>query len=475
MYDTVIIGAGITGLTAAYRLASLNRPVLVIDKAPDPGGKIQTIRRDGYLLECGPTTFPAGAQALWSLCDDLGLQPLEASPTARYRYIYYRGRLNRVPTDPWAMVTSPLLSPAGKLRLLLEPFQPQGNPVDETIAQFARRRLGPEVLKNLLAPFLSGVYAGDPEQLSIEAVFPRLAEWEMLHGSLVKGAFASRRQKRTSPSNQTPGQKRHALYSFSQGMRALPEALARKLPQDALAFGIAVESIRFNAPGFTLDLSDGREVTARSLLMATPAWLTAGLIHNIQPEIAHELSQIHYVPLSVVHMGFEKRDIAHRLNGFGYLVARPANVQLLGSLWTSSIFPDRAPQNHVLITSFMGGAVFPHLAALGDDHMQAQVLADLERIFPGSQMKPRFVEIIRHDQAIPQYHLGHRQRVSRVLDGLKQVPGLFLAGNYLQGIALNECVRQANDAAQSIDAYLKDVWAGGGGRALGADSAAYTR
>jgi protoporphyrinogen/coproporphyrinogen III oxidase len=453
IYDAVIVGAGISGLTAAHHLNHSSRSILVLEAQPDVGGMIRTVRNEGYLMEAGPNTLPGYADALLKLAESVGLKPMAAASASKNRYIYHNCQLKPVPTSPLTFLKSSLLSPAAKGRLLLEPFQPPELPTEESVADFVRRRLGNEALQSLMAPFLSGVYAGDPEQLSLQAVFPRLAEWEQTSGSLLKAAMRAKKSKQPNQTRQSKAE-RHRLYSFEGGLAQLPEALANALPQECVRLGVRLESLKYEHDAFYLQLSDGAQIVSRTVLMATPAGVTASLVEPLHPAMARQLSQIPYVPLAVVHTGVKNDRIPRVLDGFGFLVSRPTTLSILGSIWASSLFPNRAPAGHSLFASFIGGALSPEILNQDDDSLIRQVQQDLQTVFQAPQMMPAFSAISRYPRAIPQYNLGHKQRIQHIEDMLGDCPGLFLVGNYLHGISLNDCVKQADTLAQSVLTYL---------------------
>ncbi len=438
--DVIVVGAGLTGLSAAFHLHHAGAGVCVLEKAPRPGGVIGTETVDGYQLEWGPHTFLSTATEINRLCEALELAPLAADARARKRYVYHGNRLCPVPTDPLSFLASPLLSPGAKLRLMMEPFQKSANDEDETVAHFARRRLGEEVLQNLLGPFLSGVYAGDPERLSLPAVFPSLARLERESGSLLKGLLRERGRR---DKNRPP----YALLSFEGGMGRLPEALAETLPRSAIQCNTTVTAIDRDASGYRIGLENGESLHAPAVILTAPAEEAAGLLETLLPDAAAMLRQIPYAPIGVVHLGFKRSEAPYPLDGFGFLVPRRAGIDTLGVIWASSLFPGRAPQGHVLLSAFIGGALQPEIAGWSEGQLTERVVSDYSRIFDAS-LSPSFsrTRVIR--RAIPQYVPGHLARIRRLEALLADQEGLVLAGNYLDGVSVNDCVRQGERAAQ---------------------------
>ncbi len=446
--DVVIIGAGLTGLTAAYRLAKANIPFLLIDASDTVGGLIQAEEFEGFRLEKGPNTFPSSASEIMSLCEELQLQPMPVSPAAKNRYIYFKNQLIPAPDSPMKGLTTPLLSWTGKMKVIAELWQSPGAGADETVAAFARRRLGHEVLDNLLAPFLSGIYAGDPERLSLPAVFPRLKGWERSSGSILKGLMASK------PKGKKSKKMPYQLLSFPKGLSQLTQAIAQEIPQNQLLLSTSVETLRKSSEGYDIVLANGQRIQSKAVLMTVPAWQASHLLADISPEMAQPLAQIHYPHLSVVHLGLERSAIPHPLDGFGFLVPYREDFPLLGCIWSSALFPNRAPAGQALLTCFLGGRLHPEAASWDEKTLLAQTVNALSQVFKTQSLEPTMHRIYRYSQAIPQYELGHLERMTQVENALKKTPGLFLTGNYRKGIALNDCVKQGNQSAQDIRDFL---------------------
>lgn len=458
-YDVIVIGAGICGLTAAYRLYQAGLSISVLEQGTSIGGKIQTVESEGFLIEQGPNTFISKGKAIAHLCEELGLQPHAAAPAAKKRYLYHQGRLSALPTNPLSFLSSPLLSFHGKLRLLQEPWiPPRKDGIEESVADFTRRRLGDEVLDRFMGPFLSGIYAGDPEALSLPAVFPRLAALEQEGGSLTGGAWRTWRKSRAvrDASPHVP----YRVLSFEQGMVALPGALAQALPAGTIRTNVGIEQILVLEDGFQVHLSTGEAVRSRGLLLAAPADMAADLLSPICPDAASTLRSISYVPLGVIHVGFKRSQIPHPLDGFGFLVPRKEEIPLLGGIWMSSLFPERAPEGQVLLTNMMGGALHPEIATWDEEQFLRQTCKDLCQVFklPPSALVPTFSQVIHHTKTIPQYTLGHRERMKQAEKLLHQrAPQLRLSGNYLDGVSLNDCINQANQAADALKNEISRV------------------
>lgn len=444
--DTLIVGAGLSGLTAAYRLYQQNRSVLVLEAADRVGGWIQTHHQAGYTFEGGPNTFPSNARELVDLCQELGLEPQATQPTASKRYLYLNGKLTALPQKPWQALTTPVLSPLAKLRLLKEPFQRKCQADDMSVAGFLAHRVGRAVVENLVDPFISGIYAGNVNTLSMPAVFPKLWQWEQDYGSIFRGL-------RHRP-KKDPGQPKVKLQlmSLDGGLQTLTHSLAQALPAQAVRLQCPVQAIeKADTTTYQVRLNNGEMVQAQHVILAVPAFVAATLLDTLSPDAANLLRHIPYSSLAVAHLGFRTEQIPHALDGFGCLIPRKENIPLLGAIWASSLFPQRAPKGHVLLSNFIGGAHYPDILKQKASQIQGQVVRDLQTIFhlKGS-LEPVFSHVQHHPNAIPQYNLGHVQRIAGIEAALQKHKGLHLAGNYLHGIALNACVQSGATAAQAI-------------------------
>jgi protoporphyrinogen/coproporphyrinogen III oxidase len=463
----VVVGGGLSGLATAYFLQSgaraqgIDLQVTVLEQAERTGGKIWSIRADGYLCEWGPNGFLDSKPHTLELCAALGVadQLLRSNDNARKRYVYSGGMLHRLPENAVSFFASRLLSWPGKLRLALEPFvagPPQG--IDETLAAFGRRRLGAEALQKLIAPMVSGIFAGDPETMSLRSCFPRIAELESDYGGLVMAMLRLARKKRREraagkvvSSAAGPG---GVLTSFHAGIQQLTDSLVASLGSGAVLTGQSVEQIRSIDGTFRVKTAD-RECDADLVVVAAPAFAAAPLLRDLDEHLHGLLGQIAYASMSVVCFGFEQERIEHDLNGFGYLGAKPEGLNSLGTLWDSSIFANRAPEGHVLLRSMVGGACFPQYINLSDEELVRCVREDLQRTM-GITAAPSFVRIFRHQKAIPQYTVGHGSRLQALAERLQQRPGLLLTGNSYRGIGLNDCVASAVRAAREGLQYLAD-------------------
>jgi oxygen-dependent protoporphyrinogen oxidase len=436
MTEIVVVGAGISGLSCAWFLRSRGHDVRVLEAGPQAGGCLGSARHDGFLIEAGPNSTLLRNGALGELVQALGLgdQLIEADRAAKRRYVVKDERLVALPGSPGAFLATPLFSTAAKLRLLLEPFHRRARD-EESIAQFVRRRLGPEFLDWAIDPFVSGVYAGDPERLSVRAAVAKIHALEAEHGSLLLGALA--RLARARSSGPMPVGR---LISFRDGMQTLARALAELLGA-VVQCGVEVTAIERSIDGWRVHTSAG-EQRAERLVLSVPAYRAATLLAPLDGGLAAELAAIHYPPVASVALGFARDQVSHPLDGFGMLIPSRAGRQTLGALFSSTLFPGRAPAGQVLLTAFIGGARKPAIAALDEGVIVQQVLADLGPLL-GVRGAPVLARVRRWPRAIPQYELGHLERLARIDARLAALPGLHLRANWRDGISVGDCVANA--------------------------------
>ncbi len=447
--QVIVIGAGISGLACAYRLKQLGIPVILLEASARVGGLVGSVRKDGFLFESGPQSFQ-GTEPLFELIREVGIEgELQRADPRAPRFIYLRGRLQKIPMTPQGLMASSLLGLKSRAKIVSEPFKRTKPPTkEESVADFVRRKFGHEILEYLVAPFVSGVYAGDPEKLSLKAAFPSLEEWEREYGSVLRGAMKSRpdKEKRSGPP---------PLCSFKDGVGSLAGAIAEKLG-DSVRVRAKVASVGRSANYQVCVEYGGRNeiLEAAAVVVSTPAYTAGHIAAQISSPLMHALSGVAYAPVAVVACGYYDRQIAEKLDGFGYLVPRSEKVRTLGTVWNSSLFAGRAPAGAVAITSFIGGATDPKIVEHSDDEILAIVQDENARILQISG-SPVASAVWKYPKALPQYNLGHGHVVEAIRDGERANPGLFFCGNYLEGPSLGKCVETANQTALAIQRYLQ--------------------
>jgi oxygen-dependent protoporphyrinogen oxidase len=460
MKQAIIVGGGISGLATAYLLrekakaAGIEVGITLLEKENRLGGKIWSIKEEGFLCEWGPNGFLDNKPQTLDLCRDLKADGrlLRSNDNARKRFIFSGSILNRLPETGPSFLKSSLISWPGKFRLAMEPFIPQyRGDEDETLAAFGRRRLGEEALNKLIAPMVSGIFAGDPETMSLKSCFPRIAELEAEYGGLIKAMIRLAKKKKAEiaagkavASAAGPG---GVLTSFRGGIQDLTDILAAELGMTVIRSGEeVVKVVKGESVPWRVVTARG-ELDADAVLLATPAYATADFLEETDSAISGVLRQIPYATMTVVCFGYERDRINYDLNGFGYLIPKQEKLSTLGTLWDSSIFEGRAPEGKVLLRSMMGGACFPQYLKLSDAEVEKRVRDDLERTM-GITAPPSFIRIFRHEKAIPQYTVGHGKRLEALSGLLEKHPGLVLTGNSYRGIGLNDCVAAAHRGAQ---------------------------
>ncbi|MBI3845520.1 MAG: protoporphyrinogen oxidase [Planctomycetes bacterium] len=457
----VVIGGGISGLACAFRLRANGVDVEVLERDGTPGGVMRTRLEDGFLTEAGPNSFQSGEEIL-SLVHDAGLDAdLLRADSRLPRYVYFGGRLHAAPMGPGALFGTKLLSFGAKVRLFREPWvtkNPDGH--EESIREFVTRRFGPAVHDVLIAPLVSGIYAGDTSRLSMQSVFPLMAELEAKHGSLLRGFLRHGKARRAEAKAAGRTIPKKALCSFSNGLGVLPARLAERLGGD-LHLRSEVMALRSHPGGFAVDVREAgveRTLDASRLVIATHAPRAGDLLCTLGPSTpvpseccaaADVLRAIEMPPLASVCLAFRKADVGRALAGFGFLVPRGSGVRMLGCIWSSSLFPGRAPDGWILVTCFVGGATDVAVRDLSDAQVVDSVRADLVRTL-AIAASPRVLAVNRYAAAIPQYTLGHRDRMATVRRAISRVPGLHLTGNYLGGVSVGDCVRQAYETASEV-------------------------
>jgi oxygen-dependent protoporphyrinogen oxidase len=447
----LVVGGGISGLVCAYALRKAGVDAEIIEASSRAGGVVNSIARDGFLLELGPQSF-AGTAALRRLCDELGIsdQLLEAPPRAP-RYVVVDSALQPVPLTPPAFFMSSLIGGSTKWTVVRDALGRSVPPEsDESVAAFVRRKFSAQLLDRLAAPFVSGIYAGDPERLSIRSAFPQLYEAEEVSGSIVRGMLRLARARKGP-------RERSTLLTFRDGNETLIQALATNLGP-ALRCGVTVTAIQRGAGSgpkggrFVADMKSqtGHEaLVTDSLILATPTKVASELLKPLDPDFESALGAIEYAPVAVVSLGYRKSDVGHALAGFGFLVPRSEGLRTLGTVWNSSLFPGRAPSGHVLVTAFVGGVTDPQAISLSSGQLAATVHREIAALLAIGG-PPVFSHVRFYQHAIPQYNLGHRERLASLERARSHCSNLQLVGNYLRGPAIGACVEQSLAAVEEL-------------------------
>jgi len=457
MRKTVIVGGGIAGLTAAFSLQESGATDFVlIERAESFGGKITSAQQDGFLVEGGPDSFLAQRPAARELCERLGLaDQLVGSSTGAdaTTYVWSHGRLHPMPEGMMLMaptmalpfLRTRLISWRGKLRMGMEFLAPRAAcDQDESLADFVRRRLGSEALDKIAGPLMAGIHAADPERLSLRSTFPVFQEMERQHGSLLRGMM---KRSRRRPAASAGGS---AMFTTLRGgLQQLTDSIAARLPREKLRGGCSVLSVIERDSRYMVRLGDGSSILADDIVFATPAYVTADLVQQIDPFLASRLRAIRYVSTATVSLGFKRSEVRHPLRGSGFIVPRSEGRSITACSWSSQKFPHRAPSDCVLLRVFIGGALAEHLAEQ-DDAALIELAREELRVTLGIDAAPLLARARRWHKANPQYEVGHEQRVADIERELGRLPGLHLAGAAYRGAGIPDCIQSGMKAARAI-------------------------
>lgn len=445
--DVTVIGAGVSGLAVAYALRARGRNVLVLEREARIGGKALSEDIGGFLMEHGPSSVNGASPAALAWCRTLGLdsERVELGPGVRRRYLTAGGRLCGIATHPLAFITSGYLSWLGRMRMLCEVAIPRRNmSVEETVAEFCTRRFGAEFAERVMDPLVAGLFAGDARRLAAASVFPALLDMERRNGSIIRSLIRGRIGGARMPARQ--------LFSWRHGIGTLPQALAAQLAP-ALRTGIAVRRIRFAAEGFRVETAAHGVIETSAVVIATPSHAAAALLDDIDAPAAEAAAAIEAPPLAVVFLGYERQQVAHPLDGIGYLTPSSEGRVLTGALFSSTMFPRRAPDGYVGLSGYLGGARAPDFAL----RPREELLRATEREFAellGAKGSPVVARLRVWPRGLPQYPIGHQTRVTTLKGLPDRVRGLAVTGNYLNGVSVAACLEQAAETADQIHASL---------------------
>jgi protoporphyrinogen/coproporphyrinogen III oxidase len=450
MKPVAIIGAGITGLTAAFYLKRQGVAVTVYEAGARPGGVIQSVRRDGFLAESGPNTILETSPEIIQLIRDLQLESrrLYTSPDAEARFVVRGKRPVAMPSSPLGIFVSPLLSMGAKFALLREPFVPaRRDGQEESVAEFVSRRLNREFLERLIDAMVAGIYAGDPYKLSVQHALPRLAALETKYGSLIKGQIKGARERKKTGQI---ARDRAPKFSFDNGLQVLTDTLASQVE---IKFNSPVTRLAKIADGWRVTTSTGEADHSVVLYCGTAFRLADLQILTDQPVDVAMFSEIRYPPVASVVLGFRREDVAHPCQGFGMLIPKIEGFKILGTIFSSALFPHRAPAGHVLLSSYLGGERQPELAALPADELVKITGDDLAALL-GVSGKPIFQHVALYPRAIPQYNIGYGKFKDRLNEIEAGARGLFFAGHFRDGISLGDSIACGYHTAGRIRKFL---------------------
>lgn len=436
--------------------------ITILEKNATCGGTVRTDTKDGFRVEAGPNGFLDNKKSTLELCHDLGLKDrlVPGSEAAKKnRYLFLGNGLKMLPNSFGSFLRSDLMSWRGKLSLVMERFRKKNLvDTDESIDAFARRRAGSEAADLLADAMVTGIYAGDPQLLSISATFPRVAELEKQHGSVIKGFVRSAKEKRLEAQakgeNYVRGSK---MWSFREGLTVLIDALVSNLKSPPVT-NVEVRNISRSDDGkrWQVFTADNRSWQADTVILASPAFTQADILQTLDDDLAKKIRTIPYNRVVVVAMGYDQADIPGKIDGFGFIAPQRTRRDILGVQWCSSIYPGRAPDGKVLLRAMCGGWHRPEIVDWDDQRLIDVVGKELQ-LAMGITAKPEFSHIVRWHKAIPQYHLGHLERVREIENKISEFPGLFLAGNAYHGVALNDCTEQGTILAEKTINYLQSL------------------
>jgi oxygen-dependent protoporphyrinogen oxidase len=501
MKRVVIIGGGITGLAAAHRVLELTREsareiaLTILESSNRLGGIVETHTRDGFLLESGPDSFISEKPAALDLARRLGLAAriIETNANHRRSLIVRRGRLLPVPegfhllapSRFWPFVKSDIFSWTGKARMALDLILPRrimngsaGAINDESLADFVRRRLGREALDRMAQPMVGGIYTADPEELSLLATMPRFLEMERNHRSVIRALRRQGSAPTVGERLETSGARYSLFLSFDRGMQVLTDTLAERITnltsqivrdsevsekapafKNAIRLNTPVESIGLmrdgaggaseGSPTWLVKAAGNEVLIADAICLALPSYVSAHLLANVDPQLASELDGISYASSATINLAFRREDVPHPLDAFGFVVPFREKRSIIACTFSSVKFEARAPSGSVLLRAFAGGALQPEILKLDDNELLSRVRMDLRELL-GIQQAPLFAEVSRWDRSMPQYHMGHIERVKRIEQRAGALPGLVLAGNAYTGLGIPDCIRSGEAAADQI-------------------------
>ncbi|WP_080847455.1 protoporphyrinogen oxidase [Cytobacillus gottheilii] len=466
-HKVVIIGGGITGLATAYYLqksakeSGKSLDVKLIEATHRLGGKVHTVKRDGYVIERGPDSFLARKRSAYRLAEEVGLEKELVTSTSGKSFVLARERLHPmpggsimgIPTEIASFITTALFSPGGKLRAAADFLLPRSAPVsDQSLGGFFRRRLGNEVVENLIEPLLSGIYAGDIDQLSLMSTFPQFYQVEQKHRSLILG------MKKAAPAapkkEQHKEEKQGAFLTFKSGLESFIHAIESKLESGSVYKGLRTENVIKLSKGYKVSMNGGVEIFADSVVLAVPHHAAAAILNKT--EIMDEFKEMPSTSVATVALAFPEKAIIKDIDGSGFVVSRNSDYTITACTWTHKKWPHSAPKGKVLLRCYVGRANDETIVDLSDDAIIASVLEDLRKTMDIT-MEPEFSVVSRWKDSMPQYTVGHKKRVSSTQEQLSaKMPGVFFAGSSYEGLGMPDCIDQGEEAVRKVLEYLHD-------------------
>lgn len=454
MKEIIITGAGISGLTTAYWLKKAGYKVVILEAKDEPGGAMITEKNKGFLIDYGPNSGLETTPLIRQIAEELNFsdQMIYANEASNKRYILKNNRLTPLPTDPLAFITSRLFSPFAKVRLMAEPFI--GKSADgyyQSIAEFVKRRLGREFLDYAIDPFVSGVFAGDPNKLSVKSAFPKLYRLEEVYGGLIKGMIKGAKERKQNAEKSKQNAK---MFTFVNGMQSFAQRLSEYL-EDSIIYNAKISKVSKSGSKFSVEFrtdNSDYDILADAVITTTPAYVTADYLGYLDKELDTRLRDIYYPPVKVLFVGYPKEHIKTKLDGFGFLIPSKENKNFLGAIWSSSIFPNRSYKDYAAFTLFIGGARNADVFKRSEEMTELDVLDEFQEI-----MKIDCSPIIKvsktWENAIPQYNLGYIEHENYFGSFEEKNPGIFLSGNFRNGISVGDCVKNSHIVFDRVQEY----------------------
>jgi len=460
----IIVGGGVAGLAAAHRVVEWSREcgravaLTLLEAADRLGGTIQTERRDGFLVECGPDSFLSEKPWALALCRRLGIEDrlMRTDDRLRRTFVVWRGRLYPLPdgfqllapTRPWPFLVSRLFSWPGKFRMALDLALPRGGDPDESLGSFVRRRLGREALERVAQPLVAGIYTADPDDLALAATMPRFLELERRERSLILGLWRAAR-KAPAEASGSSGARWSLFVTLADGMEELIRALGSQLPPGTVRLKERVINVMRNGAGWRVDAAGSGGMETDAVILATEAYQVARMIRGLDPSLALLLEGIPYSSSATVTLAYRREDVTHPLDGFGFVVPHAEGRPIIACTFSSVKYPGRAPAGRVLLRVFLGGALDEAVLEQGDETLVAIARSQLRELL-GARGEPDFARTARYPKAMPQYLVGHLARVAAIEQSVRRHPGLALVGGAYRGVGIADCVRSGEEGVDRV-------------------------